>query len=64
MKNYKVITMSDRDSGVVLYYAILFKSESKWYGLAEGNEPMKFHTKKEARQYGELHYDSKFETVV
>jgi hypothetical protein len=53
MKNYRIITMNDKNTGDILYYWLLFKKDKIWYGLADDEGIKQFKTKLEAKEYGE-----------
>jgi hypothetical protein len=57
-KNYRVVTMNDRDTAEILFYCLLFKQDKKWYGFAEEGKIKEFKTRKEAKDYGEQFFNA------
>lgn len=59
MRKFRTIKFSSRETGFYLFYGIIFKKDGKWCGLAEGNKPLEFKTKREALEYGDKFFSSK-----
>jgi hypothetical protein len=47
----KVTSYHDRNSGEFLFFGLFIEEGKKLTGIADGNKPMEFKTRKEAKEY-------------
>jgi len=50
-KKWTVVSMSDSITNKIIYYTVICEEGEKMYGIGDGNEPIKFKTKSEGKNW-------------